>query len=217
MGGLRRCGRSFCGCGRRVLCPSPQHARHLVLKGLERPPALEHHHEMGEIQREDVDAAMAHLAARRATTVAVDSGRGPTVWRMLENPRLESPLPKLYPPPMPPIYKLCPEPDWHTCQRTGSLPWSPVDTRDGFIHLSAPHQVQVTAAKHFRSRTGLVLLEIDPARLPEGALRWEVSRNDERFPHLYADLPAAAVVRATAAPLDENGVPRLDLPASDPT
>lgn len=113
-----------------------------------------------------------------------------------------------------PIYKLCPEPDWLACQRTGSLPWAPVDTHDGFIHLSAAHQAQETAAKHFRGRAGLVLLEVDPTRLPEGALRWEVSRNDELFPHLYADLPAAAVVRATAAPLDENGVPRLSIPLS---
>ena len=58
----------------------------------------------------------------------------------------------------------------------------------------------------------IVLLEIDPARLPEGALRWEVSRGGDLFPHLYADLPATAVLRATPAPLDENGVPHLDLP-----
>lgn len=113
---------------------------------------------------------------------------------------------------MPPIYKLCPESDWLACQRTGTLPPSPVDTHDGFIHLSAPHQAQETAAKHFRNRTGLVLLEVDPARLPEGTLRWEVSRNDQLFPHLYADLPSTAVVRATAAPLDANGVPQLSLP-----
>lgn len=114
--------------------------------------------------------------------------------------------------PTTPIYKLCSTPDWQTCLHTGHLPWSPVDTQDGFIHLSAPHQAQETAAKHFRQRPDLVLLEIDPARLPEGALRWEVSRGGDLFPHLYADLPAAAVLRATPAPLDENGVPHLDLP-----
>jgi len=107
------------------------------------------------------------------------------------------------------IYKLCPESDWLACQHTGSLPWSPVDTRDGFIHLSAAHQAQETAAKHFHGRTNLVLLEVDPTRLPEGALRWEVSRGDDLFPHLYADLPHAAVLRAAPAPLDQNSVPRL--------
>lgn len=108
-----------------------------------------------------------------------------------------------------PIYKLCTEDDWLACQRTGSLPWALVDTHDGFIHLSAAHQVQETAAKHFHGRAGLILLEVDPARLPEGALRWEVSRGGDRFPHLYADLPLSAVLRAAPAPLAKNNVPRL--------
>lgn len=108
-----------------------------------------------------------------------------------------------------PIYKLCTADDWTTCQRTGRLPWAPVDEADGFIHLSSTSQLRGTADKHFRGRAGLVLLEVDPERLPEGALRWEISRGGERFPHLYADLPLSAVVRAAAAPLDENGIPRL--------
>jgi len=109
------------------------------------------------------------------------------------------------------IFKLCSEADWLACQRDGRLPWAPVDERDGFVHLSAAHQAQETAAKHFRGRTGLVVLAVDPARLPEGALRWEVSRGGERFPHLYADLPASAVVGVAAAPLDQNGVPQVSV------
>ncbi len=118
---------------------------------------------------------------------------------------------------MPPaIYKLCTEDDWAACQRTGTLPWAPVDLHDGFIHLSAAHQVEETAAKHFRGRTGLMLLEVDPAQLPEAALRWEVSRGGEPFPHLYADLPRAAVLRAESAPLAENDVPQLPFRLSTP-
>jgi uncharacterized protein (DUF952 family) len=111
--------------------------------------------------------------------------------------------------PSAPIYKLCSEDDWAACQREGQLPWAAIDFRDGFVHLSAAHQLQETAAKHFRGKEGLVLLEVDPERLPEGLLRWEVSRGDELFPHLYGDLLLEAVVRATAAPLDESGVPRV--------
>lgn len=110
-----------------------------------------------------------------------------------------------------PIYKLCTEADWTDCQSDGQLPWAPADLIDGFIHLSAAHQVQETAAKHFRGRAGLVLLEVDPARLPEDALRWEVSRGDDLFPHLYGDLLRDAVIRAIPAPLDEDGIPRISL------
>jgi len=107
------------------------------------------------------------------------------------------------------IYKLCSRADWDACQREGRLPWAPVDREDGFVHLSAAHQVQGTAAKHFRGRPSVMVLEVDPAQLPEGRLRWEVSRGGERFPHVYGELPREAVVRAEAAPLDGDGVPSL--------
>ncbi len=113
------------------------------------------------------------------------------------------------------IFKLCSEADWAECQRDGRLPWSPVDLRDGFVHLSAAHQVHETAARHFRGREGLVVLAIDPAALPSGALRWEVSRGGERFPHLYGDLPRAAVAWWAAAPLDENDVPVVSVGGSE--
>ncbi len=38
-------------------------------------------------------------------------------------------------------------------------------------------------------------------------LRWEPSRGGDLFPHLYADLPLAAVKTATAIPLGPDGVP----------
>ncbi|MCA9655220.1 MAG: DUF952 domain-containing protein [Myxococcales bacterium] len=107
------------------------------------------------------------------------------------------------------IYKICSVEDWLACQRDGRLPWSADDRRDAFIHLSAPHQLRGTVAKHFLGRDELMLLEVDPERLPQGALRWEVSRGGDRFPHLHADLPREAVVRAQAAPLGPDGVPRL--------
>lgn len=111
--------------------------------------------------------------------------------------------------PSTPIYKLCPTAHWTACQRDGRLPLSAVDQRDGFIHFSAAHQLQETAAKHFAHHPDLVLLEVDPARLPESALRWEVSRGGDRFPHLYAELPPTAVTRAAPAPLGPDGIPVL--------
>ena len=38
-------------------------------------------------------------------------------------------------------------------------------------------------------------------------LRWESSRGGDLFPHLYCDLPLAAVKTATAIPLGPDGVP----------
>ncbi len=105
------------------------------------------------------------------------------------------------------IYKLCSNVDWDACQRDGSLPWSTADREDGFVHLSTATQVQATAAKHYRHRAELRLLLVDTARLAESALRWEVSRGGDLFPHLYGELPLVAVTQSVALALDDDGVP----------
>jgi uncharacterized protein (DUF952 family) len=66
------------------------------------------------------------------------------------------------------------------------------DARDGFIHFSTASQVAGTARKHFLGQTGLFLIEVDADALGD-ALRWERSRNDELFPHLFGELDLGAV------------------------
>ncbi|MEP6625559.1 MAG: DUF952 domain-containing protein, partial [Acidimicrobiia bacterium] len=63
---------------------------------------------------------------------------------------------------------------------------------DGFIHLSRPDQVAIPAQRLFPARTDLLLLVIDPARLPD-EVRWEPSEESMLFPHLFGPLPVAAV------------------------
>ena len=90
------------------------------------------------------------------------------------------------------IYKICPASAWREAERQGVYRGSPDDARDGFIHFSTAVQVNETARKHFFGQTGLFLIEVDADALG-AALRWERSRNDELFPHLYGELdPRAA-------------------------
>ena len=49
-----------------------------------------------------------------------------------------------------------------------------------------------TRRKHFAGQTGLFLIAVDADALGD-ALRWEPSRNDELFPHLYGELDLGAV------------------------
>lgn len=86
------------------------------------------------------------------------------------------------------IYKICPAQAWAHAEEVGMFLGSAVDLQDGFIHFSAPDQVEETAARHFRGQTGLLLLAFRPERLGE-ALRWEPSRGGALFPHLYGPLP----------------------------
>ena len=90
------------------------------------------------------------------------------------------------------IYKICPASAWREAERQGVYRGSADDVRDGFIHFSTAAQVDETARKHFFGRTGLFLVEVDADALGE-ALRWERSRNDELFPHLYGELDLGAV------------------------
>lgn len=95
---------------------------------------------------------------------------------------------------MSPIYKICPASAWREAERQGFYRGSRDDARDGFIHFSTAAQVAGTAQKHFSGQSGLFLIEIDTEALGK-ALRWEPSRNDELFPHLYGELDLGAVRR----------------------
>lgn len=105
--------------------------------------------------------------------------------------------------PDPMLYKIMPAALWASA--ADAMPWAPVDVADGFVHLSSASQVRETARRHFAGQRDLVLLEVDPSALPEGALRWEVSRGGALFPHVYGDVPVAAIVRVTPLTADEHG------------
>ena len=90
------------------------------------------------------------------------------------------------------IYKICSASAWREAERQGVYRGSAVDIRDGFIHFSLPSQLAETARKHFLGQTGLFLIEVDADALGD-ALRWEPSRDDELFPHLYGELDLGAV------------------------
>jgi uncharacterized protein (DUF952 family) len=90
------------------------------------------------------------------------------------------------------IYKICPASAWREAERQGVYRGSAHDARDGFIHFSTASQVAETARKHFAGQTGLFLIEVDADALGD-RLRWERSRNDELFPHLFAELDLGTV------------------------
>jgi len=93
---------------------------------------------------------------------------------------------------VPTIYKICPASTWREAERQGVYRGSADDARDGYIHFSTAAQVAETARKFFAGQTGLFLIEVDVEALG-AALRWERSRNDELFPHLYDELDLGAV------------------------
>ncbi len=102
------------------------------------------------------------------------------------------------------IYKICPRTLWAEAEREQVFRGAPVDLADGYIHFSTADQVRETAAKHFAGAADLVLVAVEAARLGP-ALRWEPSRGGALFPHLYGDLPLAAVQWVAPLPLGSDG------------
>jgi len=106
------------------------------------------------------------------------------------------------------IYKILPRAAWTAALAAGRFDGSPLDLKDGFIHLSTAAQAQETARRHFAGQGDLVVLEVEGDDLGE-ALKWEPSRGGDLFPHLYGPLAASLVRGVTEAPLGGDGAPVL--------
>ncbi|NBB52322.1 DUF952 domain-containing protein [Rhizobium sp. CRIBSB] len=92
-------------------------------------------------------------------------------------------------------FKIISAEDWAIFRSAGHYAGSVVDRADGYIHMSTAAQLPGTAGKHYAGLDALVLLTVSLEELgPE--LKWEPSRGGELFPHLYADLPLAAVIQS---------------------
>lgn len=102
------------------------------------------------------------------------------------------------------VYRLLSHEAWERAVADGRFLGSEHDVRDGFIHFSTAAQVAETAARHYAGQPSLLLLWVESAALGD-ALRFEPSRGGALFPHLYAELPVAAVVRVEALRLGADG------------
>lgn len=102
------------------------------------------------------------------------------------------------------IYKILTADQWRALERDGESKGAPIDLADGFVHFSKAEQVAETAAKHFAGKTGLMLLAVEAEALGE-ALKWEPSRGNDLFPHLYGPLRVADATWARPLPLGQNG------------
>lgn len=110
------------------------------------------------------------------------------------------------------VYKICPASLWQEAKAKGVFDGAPVDHRDGYIHFSTAQQVKETAAKHFAGMEDLLVIGVDSTRLGE-QLKWERSRGDALFPHLYGVLALKDILWVKPLPLLEDGThqfPPLD-------
>ncbi len=102
------------------------------------------------------------------------------------------------------IFKICFSSTWQLALSTGVFTGEPIDIEDGFIHFSTAEQLPETAVKHFSGQSNLMLLSVKEQNLL-GKLRYEQSRGNQLFPHLYAPLPIVCIHWAKSLALDYKG------------
>lgn len=86
--------------------------------------------------------------------------------------------------------------DWQAAQPDGVYTVSSLGRQledEGFIHMSFAHQVKTVADLVYHGMTGLVLLQIDPAKLNAPVVVEVLGDAAEPFPHLYGALNTDAV------------------------
>ena len=85
------------------------------------------------------------------------------------------------------IYKILKNSEFLELEMNGKSCGSPVDKVDGFIHFSTKEQLSETLKKHFYQKNNLILMAVETDKIANH-LKWEKSRNNELFPHLYSNL-----------------------------
>jgi uncharacterized protein (DUF952 family) len=106
------------------------------------------------------------------------------------------------------VYKLLRAGEWEAALAQGVFEGSAADIADGFIHFSTAAQAAETGRRYFGGVHDLTVLQIEAGALGP-ALKWELSRGGDLFPHLYAPLACERVIAAWPVALDEAGAPVL--------
>jgi uncharacterized protein (DUF952 family) len=109
------------------------------------------------------------------------------------------------------IVHICPRSDLDAARAVGELRPDSLPAI-GFVHCSDPGTAHLPATALFRGHQDLVLLEIDPERVP-APVRWEPGVRDGHvedpsgpwFPHVYGPVPWAAVVAVHPFPPEHDG------------
>lgn len=107
------------------------------------------------------------------------------------------------------IYHLAVEAEWFEAIESGrpysrsTLGKSLAD--EGFIHCSLASQVGTIADVVYRGRSDVMLLVIEPSLVPVEVRMENTEGGDDLFPHIYGELPLAAVVRAESVIPKDDG------------
>jgi len=85
------------------------------------------------------------------------------------------------------VYKIFTPEEWAAFEAAGRFDGSAADLRDGFIHFSKADQLPGTLQRYYAGEARVAIAAFRTDTFGD-ALRWERSRDDQLFPHVYAPL-----------------------------
>ncbi len=84
---------------------------------------------------------------------------------------------------------------------------------EGFVHCSYPEQVLTPANERYAGQSDLLLLVLDPERIPHELVVEDSYGSGTAYPHIYGPIPVAAIDREVPFPPNADGT--FDLPNLD--
>lgn len=107
------------------------------------------------------------------------------------------------------IFHITTRKDWEKAQAAGAL--RPALLHDiGYLHGSLRHQVMPVVNSVFRKRNGLLLLEIDVAKLTAKVKNEDLRKSGSPYPHIYGGINCKAVLNVY--PLEPKADGTFDWP-----
>jgi glutathione S-transferase len=95
------------------------------------------------------------------------------------------------------IYHLALPEEWAAALEAGEYRRSTRELsleEEGFIHCSFADQVERTGRAYYSDRDDVVLLTVDPSRVPSDLRIERAPSRNEDFPHIYGPIPVDAVI-----------------------
>ena len=82
------------------------------------------------------------------------------------------------------VYRVMLNNEWDEFKKKKKFFGNKLDIQSGFIHLSTKSQIKNTIEKYYKNEDSIIIFKINIKDIAKN-LKWEISRNNQLFPHLY--------------------------------
>lgn len=82
------------------------------------------------------------------------------------------------------VYRVMLNNEWDEFKKKKKFFGNKLDIQSGFIHLSTKSQIKNTIEKYYKNEDSIIIFKINVKDIAKN-LKWEISRNNQLFPHLY--------------------------------